>query len=307
MAELCNATRTPDFVSKRTDDVTKTVANVTIAGMKFGQSKLTENGTMVGASIPDIRNVGRDPAAAYLSSDDYLMGAAGGGVAVPATVMWTGALPLGDAIAAYESNGAHYRYAGSGGTPSGTTLSMPPTTPTLSGSKSENHARWPGFAAFFNFRAKGDRTADYNQPSTWIFLNKHHKDFQTKEGSHAQETRAPWYSNFSWENGAQVAALDTTIGGPRNSYLFEGLNAVARGMVYYHRPGNWTEHPNFFNPYWRARLAPVGQKLQAFWDRWVSSRITSSSDSAAVRAAVNVLRNAQMDLFTAAVTSVVTH
>jgi len=33
--------------------------------------------------------------------------------------------------------------------------------------------------------------------------------------------------------------------------------AVARALAYYHRPGNWQEPPNFFNPYWRARLAPI--------------------------------------------------
>ncbi len=38
-----------------------------------------------------------------------------------------------------------------------------------------------------------------------------------------------------------------------------GLTVVSRGQVYYHRPGNWTEQPNFFNPYWRPRLASVWQ------------------------------------------------
>ena len=37
----------------------------------------------------------------------------------------------------------------------------------------------------------------------------------------------------------------------------EGQKAVARALAYYHRPGNWQEPPNFFNPFWRARLAPV--------------------------------------------------
>lgn len=37
------------------------------------------------------------------------------------------------------------------------------------------------------------------------------------------------------------------------------MRAVARAQAYYHRPGNWAEAPNFFNPYWRARLAPVWQ------------------------------------------------
>jgi len=33
--------------------------------------------------------------------------------------------------------------------------------------------------------------------------------------------------------------------------------AVSRALAYYHRPGNWQEPPNFFNPFWRAKLAPV--------------------------------------------------
>jgi len=37
----------------------------------------------------------------------------------------------------------------------------------------------------------------------------------------------------------------------------DGPKAVARALAYYHRPGNWQEPPNFFNPFWRARLAPV--------------------------------------------------
>ena len=39
----------------------------------------------------------------------------------------------------------------------------------------------------------------------------------------------------------------------------EGLNVISRGQTYYHRPGNWAEQPNFFNPYWRPRLASVYQ------------------------------------------------
>jgi len=37
----------------------------------------------------------------------------------------------------------------------------------------------------------------------------------------------------------------------------ERMRAAARAQAYYHRPGNWAEPPNFFNPYWRARLAPI--------------------------------------------------
>ena len=57
---------------------------------------------------------------------------------------------------------------------------------------------------------------------------------------------------------ASTASLDTTL---YRQLLRLGRaldrNAVARAMTYYHRPGNWKEHPNFFNPFWRAKLAPV--------------------------------------------------
>jgi hypothetical protein len=43
-----------------------------------------------------------------------------------------------------------------------------------------------------------------------------------------------------------------------------GLHAFARAQVYYHRPGNWSEPPNFFNPYWRARLAAAWQGRDVF-------------------------------------------
>jgi hypothetical protein len=39
--------------------------------------------------------------------------------------------------------------------------------------------------------------------------------------------------------------------------LRPGLNAFSAAQAYYHRPGDWREMPNFFNPLWSARLMPV--------------------------------------------------
>ncbi len=39
--------------------------------------------------------------------------------------------------------------------------------------------------------------------------------------------------------------------------LHEGFNALCAAQTYYHRPGDWKEMPNFFNPLWAARLMPV--------------------------------------------------
>ncbi len=37
--------------------------------------------------------------------------------------------------------------------------------------------------------------------------------------------------------------------------------AISKSMVYYHRPRSWREPPNFWNPYWKAKLHPFTE-----WD-----------------------------------------
>lgn len=104
-----------------------------------------------------------------------------------------------------------------------------------------NH-RWPGLAPFPHFEpgAYADacgatepslakaapRTDDFNQPSAWAVLRKTPR----------------LIDDVALPGGREVR-----------------LEALARAQVYYHRPGNWAEQPNFFNPYWRPRLASVYQ------------------------------------------------
>jgi hypothetical protein len=106
---------------------------------------------------------------------------------------------------------------------------------------------------------------DFNQPSTWVSLNKTadqlanagHTDHDGT-GSNAipmlnQQGKIQWkFSNYN-------AALEMKNNRRKFLDITEGLNVISRGQTYYHRPGNWAEHPNFFNPYWRPRLASVYQ------------------------------------------------
>ena len=46
-------------------------------------------------------------------------------------------------------------------------------------------------------------------------------------------------------------------------FLRDGLNAFSAAQAYYHRPGEWREVPNFFNPLWGARLMPVTESNAA--------------------------------------------
>ncbi len=315
MAEIVNASRHGDFVYDRWGMVGASLLVGNIAGIKQGQTKLVQAASL-GPKIDEIREDPINyPFAKYLASDDFLTAAAGGvfviGPAAAILLPGIGTLPLGDGIYADRQGGRHYKYHSPGGRSPGAPRGMvsvvgipfPPLGVRRTQYEETDKKHHFKMAPFFKFKATADPYGDFNQPSTWIFLNKHHKDFQT-----SGEARQPWYFKFTWQRGGQpMASLDTTIGGDRSAVFLEGLNAIARGMVYYHRPGDWAETPNFFNPFWRARLAPVGDKLKKMWDERISSRMTSSSDNPLIRGLVNFLRNLIGDVFFRIVTSVITH
>jgi len=176
---------------------------------------------------------------------------------------------------------------------------------------------WGGLAAVPKFNPDPDQTRDYNQPSTWILLNLPPEQWN-RAGS--AEGDQPWSFDFSMTLGARTVTLDTTPGTGRSALLplLRGINVVSRGQAYYHRPrsrgaggdaaSNWQEQPSFFNPYWRARLAPVGLKLKQIYDRLVSGEIHAGSGTHPILAGgINLVRNLLGDVFFHTVTSVMTH
>ncbi|MGI5862756.1 MAG: TadE/TadG family type IV pilus assembly protein [Myxococcales bacterium] len=58
--------------------------------------------------------------------------------------------------------------------------------------------------------------------------------------------------SMSWKNVGGPSQLASTF-----RQRTGGMMAVAVGRAVYHRPGDWKEQPNFFNPLWNARLAPL--------------------------------------------------
>jgi hypothetical protein len=307
MAEMINASRNNQGIYDRSGGA----FSLAIWGSKKGHTKVVDKAEINPVEIKRIRD---DPknyieGADTLASDDF-MSAGMGWFGFPGMGLLVNAGKLGDAIYADDEGGEHYRYRESGTSPGGPggqgdTLAMPPlisiedTMETKTGNEANHNFR---MAPYFKFRPNSEPFADYGQPSTWIFLNKHHENFQTGD------SERPWHYKFDFTHGQMpTASLDTTIGGKNNSYLFEGVNVISRGMVYYHRPGCWSEHPNFFNPFWRARLAPVGGALQNIFNRFVSSRINTSSDNQIIRMIVNFVRNMVADFFLRIVTAVMTH
>lgn len=119
---------------------------------------------------------------------------------------------------------------------------------------------WPtGIMPFFDFASptsgsEAERKG-FNQPDVWVWLAKQPDDMALGGSGDL---------DFTLRRGPEVARLDARIGegGFAGTGLLPGMNAVARAQVYYHRPGAWQEPPNFFNPFWAARLAPKGVAIE---------------------------------------------
>ena len=104
---------------------------------------------------------------------------------------------------------------------------------------------------------------NFAQPDVLVGLAYEGRDYNREAGAAKYHGR-----RFAW-NGRAAGGGQTDFsytdkdwphisGLPRNlQILHKGLNAFAAAQVYYHRPGEWKEMPNFFNPLWGARLMPV--------------------------------------------------
>lgn len=129
--------------------------------------------------------------------------------------------------------------------------------------KDDNHP-WTGLAPFPHFEpgdyekdcanglnetpdptAMAERKDDFNQPSTWVLLSKGPEESRRTPG----QLNARGKLTFAFDGSPETLDLKND----REMFV------ISRGQTYYHRPGNWTEQPNFFNPYWRPRLAAVWQ------------------------------------------------
>ncbi|ATB34515.1 hypothetical protein MEBOL_008020 [Melittangium boletus DSM 14713] len=150
--------------------------------------------------------------------------------------------------------------------------------------KKDNNHPWDGIVPFPHFEP-GDyandcavgafskasignmatREHDFNQPSTWVMLNKNTQQLHnTKADATGATHNTPALLNSTGKltvtlGSAGAETLDLDNDRKKFLSLAEGMNVISRGQTYYHRPGNWAEQPNFFNPYWRPRLAAVWQ------------------------------------------------
>jgi hypothetical protein len=129
---------------------------------------------------------------------------------------------------------------------------------------------WMSPYVYFAAQAKGKPApgpaaplGNFAQPDVVVGLALAAADFDAEGGAARFHGR-----RFSWNGrNAGSAATDFRLSatdGPRIpglprqlQPLDRGLNAFSAAQAYYHRPGDWREMPNFFNPLWGARLMPV--------------------------------------------------
>ncbi len=111
-----------------------------------------------------------------------------------------------------------------------------------------------GITPYINFTPRlsglATETHNFNQPDVWVLLSKAPASMGMRKG---QEDRSVTVRQGGDEASFAPQQGSTSIVGER---LGAGTHALSRAQVYYHRPGAWQEMPNFFNPFWGARLAP---------------------------------------------------
>jgi hypothetical protein len=106
---------------------------------------------------------------------------------------------------------------------------------------------------------------NFAQPDVLVGLVRRARDYDREPGA-----RKYFGRRFGMDmGGAGAGSTDFSYaagGEPHTAGLPlwpEGLTAFAAAQAYYHRPGDWREVPNFFNPLWGARLLPIAESNAA--------------------------------------------
>jgi hypothetical protein len=125
--------------------------------------------------------------------------------------------------------------------------------------KQDKNHDWAGLVPFQDFDATDAANVQFHQPSTFSYVHKSYDQTRRDNGDATNRLKA---------SEMQESTATAGVGGPGTintqndvdmppPFKKGSFNVISRGMVYYHRPHNWEEPPNFFNPYWRAKLDPV--------------------------------------------------
>ena len=113
---------------------------------------------------------------------------------------------------------------------------------------------------FTLFKANPKPGEDFGQPSVYVLVGQ---DLRRMEGG----GRGPWEITSSGQIRVRLGRIDSHLVTLADTPTRTGLGlALSKALVYYHLPSRqegWKEHPNFFNPYWKAKLQPFRASAEA--------------------------------------------
>ncbi len=95
----------------------------------------------------------------------------------------------------------------------------------------------------------------FNEPRTWALVTKSFSSPSAQGPFGMNKSMTVFGGTYRYNNGITLQPGDPDYSTERGS-----LWGLSQGLAYYHRPGDWKEPPNFYNPYWRAKLLPLDWK-----------------------------------------------
>ncbi len=108
---------------------------------------------------------------------------------------------------------------------------------------------------FVNFRADPDVAHDFGQPTVYGGVRQSLRAYHLKSDGDFQS--GGFREHAGWElNDEGKVSVELVKGDPAVvNYVARGEGlAVAKAKVYFHQLGHWESPPNFFDPFWRAKL-----------------------------------------------------
>jgi hypothetical protein len=109
---------------------------------------------------------------------------------------------------------------------------------------------------FINFRATSDKDSDFGQPSSYASVK--YNTMHEKMSGGGRDHNA-WLVNdqgkLELDMGSGKAEISLI---PRKPGV-----AISKAKTYFHQLGNWKAPPNFFDPFWRAKLHPFMSRDEA--------------------------------------------
>lgn len=134
-------------------------------------------------------------------------------------------------------------------------LSLPKAARCYGDPDGDNHDAPGALSKYTSFEPLNQTAYEkiFNQPTFWglAYMTPEDASLPADLGFGFQRS-----GTFRWGLWGQANAGDRELLPGAKAHT-AGLHAWARGRVYYHRPGYWTEPPNLFNPFWRAKLSPI--------------------------------------------------